>query len=210
MIRINLLPFRAARKRENVKRQLTVYILTVTLLIVGTLYVTFIYLNPQLSKCTVDKQKVESELKVQDKILREISELENGIKEVRQKLDVIKELEKNKTGPVRLLEEIARSVPRDKLWLISMNEAKGKLTLQGTAMDNETVALFMTNLEKSEYIKSVDLDSTKLTNLAKFRLNVSDFVLSCKTYAYKEEQPPAAKKETKASTTRRAAPPKKK
>jgi len=46
----------------------------------------------------------------------------------------------------------------------------------------------MTNLEKSEYVSSVDLQSAKLRNLPKYSLNVSDFVLNCKTYAYKPKK----------------------
>jgi Tfp pilus assembly protein PilN len=67
-----------------------------------------------------------------------------------------------------------------------LKESRGTLTLQGTAMDNETVALFMTNLEKSDYISAVDLQSTRMRTVAEHRLNVSDFTLECKTYAFKD------------------------
>ncbi|MFH1491046.1 MAG: PilN domain-containing protein, partial [Pseudomonadota bacterium] len=103
---------------------------------------------------------------------------------------VIKELEKNKTGPVHLLEEISKAVPKDKLWLNNLSESKGNLTLTGTAMDNETVALFMTRLEKSDFIQTVDLESVKVKALPQYRLRVSDFVLKCRTYAYKPPPPP--------------------
>jgi type IV pilus assembly protein PilN len=33
MIRINLLPFRAARKKENIRRQLSIYVLSVVCLL---------------------------------------------------------------------------------------------------------------------------------------------------------------------------------
>jgi Tfp pilus assembly protein PilN len=85
-------------------------------------------------------------------------------------------------------------VPKDKLWLRSLREKSGVLVLEGTAMDNETVALFMTNLEKSAYISSVDLKTTKLKALSRYKLDVSDFVLNCKTYAFKDEKPKSAKK----------------
>jgi Tfp pilus assembly protein PilN len=76
-----------------------------------------------------------------------------------------------------------------------MKENRGSLVLTGTAMDNETIALFMTNLEKSEYISGVDLQSAKLRTIPEYKLNVADFVLEAKTYAFKEKAaPPAAKK----------------
>ncbi|MBN2124569.1 MAG: PilN domain-containing protein [Deltaproteobacteria bacterium] len=189
MIRINLLPFRAARKKENVKRQISIYFLVVLLLLAGMAFY-FFRLNSTLSRLKEDEQTVRAQLKTYEDTIKRITELEKRIADIKKKLDVIKALEKNKTGPVHLLDEIAMAVPKDKLWLTSLNENAGQLTLQGTAMDNETVAQFMTNLEKSEYITAVDLQSTRMRDLAKYNLRISDFVLKCKTYAYKEPEPP--------------------
>jgi type IV pilus assembly protein PilN len=194
MIRINLLPFRAARKKENIRRQLMVYGLSVVLTFCIMGY-TFFYLSSTLAGLKEDQKRIQDELKGYEQTIKRIGELEKKIKEIRAKLEVIRELEKNKTGPVHLLDEISMAVPREKLWLNSMKESKGTLTLTGTAMDNETIALFMTNLEKSEYISGVDLQSAKLRNISEYKLNVADFVLEAKTYAFKEKTaPPAAKK----------------
>jgi type IV pilus assembly protein PilN len=194
MIRINLLPFRAARKKENIRRQLMVYGLSVVLLFCIMGY-TFFYLSSTLSGLKEDEKRIQDELRSYEQTIKRIAELEKKIKEIRAKLAVIRELEKNKTGPVHLLDEIAMAVPREKLWLSSMKESKGSMTLTGTAMDNETIALFMTNLEKSDYISGVDLQSAKLRNIPEYKLNVADFVLEAKTYAFKEKAaPPATKK----------------
>jgi type IV pilus assembly protein PilN len=194
MIRINLLPFRAARKKENIRRQLMVYGLSVVLTFCIMGY-TFFYLSSTLSGLKEDQKRIQDELKGYELTIKKITELEKKIKEIRAKLEVIRELEKNKTGPVHLLDEISTAVPREKLWLSSLKESKGTLTLTGTAMDNETIALFMTNLEKSEYISGVDLQSAKLRNLPDYKLNVADFVLEARTYAFKEKTaPPRAKK----------------
>jgi type IV pilus assembly protein PilN len=194
MIRINLLPFRAARKKENIRRQLMVYGLSVVLTFCIMGY-TFFYLSSTLSGLKEDQKRIQGELKGYELTIKKIAELEKKIKEIRAKLEVIRELERNKTGPVHLLDEISIAVPKEKLWLSSLKESKGTLTLTGTAMDNETIALFMTNLEKSEYISGVDLQSAKLRNLPDYKLNVADFVLEAKTYAFKEKTaPPTAKK----------------
>jgi type IV pilus assembly protein PilN len=192
MIRINLLPFRAARKKENIKRQITFFVLVLFLLLAGMTYY-FFRLNGELSALKDQENRVRAELVTFEKTIQRINALEKRIKEIRTKLDVIKTLEKNKTGPVMLLDEIAGAVPKDKLWLTSLRETKGLLTLTGTAMDNETVALFMTNLEKTEHITAVDLGNTRLRYLPDVRLRVADFVLTCTTYAFKEKPKPGRK-----------------
>jgi len=187
MIRINLLPFRAARKRENIRRQISIYALVVVFLLLVFGYYT-IHLKDTVSNLKAKEEQANTELASYKKVLDEIDGLEKRIKEIKTKLDVIKELEKGKTGPVLLLADIADSVPENKLWLNSYAESGGSLTLTGTAMDNETVALFMNNLENTERINSVDLQSATLRDLQEYNLKVSDFVLICETYAHKEKK----------------------
>ena len=192
MIRINLLPFRAARKKENVKRQIFIYAGTSVVILLAMVY-EFINLSSTLGSLNNEKKGLQGELKTYEATIKKIDRLNKKIKEIRAKLDVIKELESNKTGPVRLLDEISMAVPKDKLWLRNFSESNGKLTLSGTAMDNETVALFMTNLEKTQSVTSVDLRSTKLRRIPRYGVDVSDFVLACTTYAYKPPAPPKKK-----------------
>jgi len=183
MIKINLLPFRKKRETENIRRQLSIFVLTVVFLAAVMVY---FYLDFSIEKSGLEKQKTQKEKELADyaAVIKRINEIKKKIKEIQGKLDVIKGLEKNKTGPVHLLDEISMAVPEEKLWLASLVEKTGILTLKGSAMDNNTVALFMTNLEKAEHITSVDLKSTKLKTIAKYKLNLRDFVLSCKIYSY--------------------------
>lgn len=187
MIRINLLPFRAARKRENIRKQVTIFALVVVFFILLMVYF-FIHLSGELSDLKKEEAAKKNELATYKKTLNEIKILEKQIKEIEAKLDVIKKLEKEKSGPVHLLDEIAEAVPKGKLWLNAFDEKEGSLKLTGTAMDNETVALFMDNLKNSEHIVSVELPGVTLRDIHEYRLKVSDFVIECKTYAHKEKK----------------------
>ena len=186
MIKINLLPFRAARQKENIRRQISVYGLSVIFLLLVIGYMS-LNLNTKLNDLQSDKAQKTRELATYAETTKKIKLLETKKKQVRAKLDIIRGLEKKKIGPVRLLDELSMAVPRNKLWLTSLGEKKGILQLKGTAMDNDTVALFMTNLEKAENINSVDLISAQLKTLADYEPSVTNFVLSCKTYAFMEK-----------------------
>jgi type IV pilus assembly protein PilN len=193
MIRINLLPFRAARKKENIRRQVSYYFGTIGVVLAGMLYL-FIDQSSELSSLQERKQQVESELATYQETIKKIQELEKQIAEITKKLNVIKELEEQKTGPVRLLDQVAMAVPKDKLWLTEFVEKEGRLTLTGTAMDNETVSLYMTELEKAELITDVGFKSARTRTIADQKLRVSDFSLECTTYAHKKEEPAPQRK----------------
>jgi type IV pilus assembly protein PilN len=183
MIRINLLPFRAARKKENLRRQISIYFLSVILMVSAMAYF-YTDLNRTGSDLETRKAAKEEELAGYAHITGEIRKMKKKIAAIRSKLEVIEQLEKKKTGPVQMLREIAAAVPKDRLWLQSLEERNGIVTLKGTAMDHDTVALFMSNLENGRHIVSVDLSSTRLRRLNDYKVNVSDFVLNCKTRIY--------------------------
>ena len=185
MIRINLLPFRAARRKENIRKQISIYFLSVALLVAVIGYF-FLHLNNKLGVLEADRAEKKKEMISYTEANKKIRKIKNKIKEIRTKVEVIETLERNKIGPVRLLDEVAMAVPKNRLWLRSLDEKGGILTLMGSAMDNDTVALFMINLNGSRYIVSVDLKSTKLRNVPEYKVDVTDFVLTCKTYSYKE------------------------
>ena len=192
MIRINLLPFRAARKKENIRRQVSYYFGSVLLALAVMIY-AFLQVRGELNSLKGEKQRIETELAAFEETIKRINELEKKIADIRKKLNVIKDLEKKKTGPVRLLDEVAEAVPKDKLWLSSYDEKDGKLTLTGTAMDNETFSVFMTRLAEAELITSVDMNETKARSIPEYKLRVFDFSLECLTYAYKEPEPETKK-----------------
>ncbi|MBW1861717.1 MAG: PilN domain-containing protein [Deltaproteobacteria bacterium] len=193
MIRVNLLPFRAARKQENIRRQVSIYFLSIVCLLTLMIY-SYLSLSSELTKLKGEEKQLRSEMASYAKVVQEMARISKRTKEIQDKFDVIKALEKQRSGPVRLLEDIATSVPIDRLWLSAVVEKGGNLTLQGSAMDNDTVALFMTNLEKKKQITSVDLKTTKLQNFPKHKLNAANFVLACKTVFHKDKPKAKPKK----------------
>ncbi len=180
MIRINLLPFRAARKKENIRRETSIYFLTLVFLILVMAYLQTSS-SSRLNVLKAEEQSARKELAIYEKNNRIAAQIRAKIKEIQDRLTVIRDLEQKKGGPLKILTEIALAVPEDRLWLQSLVENGGMLTINGTAMDNDTVALFMTNLEKAKSITSVDLKSTQLQDFPKYNLKASGFVVTCQT-----------------------------
>ncbi len=183
MIRINLLPFRAAKKMENIRMQISLYVLSVVLL-VAVLSFSFIMLNSKIKELQAQESRLQKELDSYAEMLRKIKELKRKRADVKGKLDVIQGLEAQKAGPVQLFDEIAMAVPEGKLFLRSINEAKDTVSMSGVAIDYDTVARFMTNLENTTKINTVTLGSTNQTEQNK--LSVCNFTLSCTKQAGKK------------------------
>jgi type IV pilus assembly protein PilN len=186
MIKVNLFPFRAERIRENIRRQVTIYLLSVIFLILASSYF-YLDLNNKVKTLRVDRDNKQNELDSFKDTNIKIVALKKTIAAIDVKLKTIKRLEKGKTGPVKLLDDIAMSVPEDKLWLTTLKEQKGTLILNGTAMDNETVADFMDRLQNTKSINSVQLVRTRQKQIPGFDLSVKDFSLESKTYAFREK-----------------------
>ena len=164
MIRINLLPVRAARKKENIRRQVSVFFLCIVFGLCVMVYVA-ISTNRKISNLNQDIELAQTELKQYEAKAQEVRKIKSDLKKLEAKMDVIVKLEANRTGPVRLMDALTGFVVADKMWLTNLAEGTGKIKLDGVASDNKTVADFMTSLEASSLFGSVDLISSKQIEL---------------------------------------------
>jgi type IV pilus assembly protein PilN len=162
MIRINLLPVRQSKKRETVQQQLLAFagVLVVTLIVcvVWSAYKSSI-LKDRQQQITERKNEIQQ----LDKVIGEVNEFTARKKELEEKLEIIDQLKKGKTGPVRALDDLATEVP-NRIWLTKLVERGGSMTLEGTAIDHEAVSAFMKALEKSKYFSGIVLGYSKEKN----------------------------------------------
>jgi type IV pilus assembly protein PilN len=160
MIRINLLPFRKAQKKENVRRQISIFILALIFLSLG-----MSYLAVSLNRKILD---MENRIKTSTKQLDELTVLTKEIDEIKKKLDilkkktaVIKNLEMNRKSSVILLDAMTSMVIPGRMWFTSLSAISDSVEINGLALDNKTVADFMIQLESSKLFSSVSLKTLK-------------------------------------------------
>lgn len=85
-----------------------------------------------------------------------VKELESKRDLLNSKIALIAKLKKSKIGPVRVMDDFNQAVP-ERVWIRQVTEREGKMEFHGRALDNQDIALFMRNLESSEYFSRVDL-----------------------------------------------------
>lgn len=177
MITINLLPVRAARKKENVRRQVSVFLLCVVFTLCVLVYFT-ISLSHKISRINQNIETTEAELKKFQAKAEQAASIRKKLETLEEKMDVIVKLEANRRGPVRFMDALTELIIGNKMWLTSLNESQGNMKLAGVATDNKTIADFMTNLEKSPYFSSVDLISSKQTK-SEEKQSFKQFTITC-------------------------------
>jgi type IV pilus assembly protein PilN len=177
MIKINLLPVRAARKKENIRRQVSIFSLCILFGFSVVVYLT-LTMNHKISVINDDIQVAQTELKKFEAIVKQVRNMRRELKKLENKMDVIVKLEANRTGPVRVMDALTGFVVPEKMWLTTLSEKQGSLSLSGMAADNKVVADFMTSLEKSPQFRIVDLVSSKQVDLKQGR-KYKQFTISC-------------------------------
>jgi type IV pilus assembly protein PilN len=177
MIEINLLPVRAARKRESVRFQLTM----VSLILVFVLII-IAYFGWSAGK---RERRIDTQLKlVQEDLVRlnkevgEIDELKQRKAKLEQKLTVIKDLDKGRLRAAYIMGELSQRTP-EKVWIESLDKSGKDLKISGVALDNETIANFMDVLGRSKYFTGVELEITE--QIDRGGLKLMKFSLRCST-----------------------------
>lgn len=147
MIRINLLPFRAARKKENIRKQVSVFFLCLLLVLIVLGWVHF-YLGSKQTRLTTDVADTKKELALYEQKNEEIKEIRKKLQELEMRQNVIQDLEKKRFEPVHILDELAGKIVAERMWLTRLTINANQMDLDGIALDNKTVADFIDNLEK--------------------------------------------------------------
>ena len=97
MIRINLLPFRTERKKENVRRQVSLFLLSLVLVLLVLFYYNF-SLSSKIKKLNKRITVTKTELDKYNEINKEIARIKQNLENLRKKMAIITQLESNRHG----------------------------------------------------------------------------------------------------------------
>ncbi len=156
MIRINLLPFRAARSKENIRRQVSVFLLSMVLLVV-ILVIVNSHLGGRVETLEERLGDLQAEVEIYEERAQQVEKFKEELEELNKKIDIVNDLKALRKDPPELLAELTELVVSGRMQLLSMSFSQTQLRMEGLAMDNETIAVFMRRLEQSDRFSSVTL-----------------------------------------------------
>jgi len=163
MLQINLLPVREARRKED-SRQVMMQAALVLLLVLAATGFTQSIISEDISDSKARIAQMQRDIDQYKPQLDQVAAFRAKKKKLESKINVIEELDRARSGPVRVLSELASRTP-EQLWLTSLVTEGKTIVMSGKSLDNELVALFLRSLGESAYFTEVDLDKTEMKGI---------------------------------------------
>lgn len=195
MAKINLLPWRAERRRER-EREFYAMLGAAALAAVAAVFLWWYWMGMRIDDQDNRNAYLKSEIKQLDIQLAEIKELDKTKSKLLARKQIIEQLQASRSQMVHLFDELVRTIP-DSVRLGSLKQAGDILTLQGVAQSNASVANYMRNLDSSKWLTHSDLIKTEVKgadkrNRYEFGLNVKLRPPENAENLDKEDEKPAA------------------
>jgi type IV pilus assembly protein PilN len=179
MIRINLLPgprATAGKPATNVRQQVVVALGLLILTAGICLYYSGV-LERRIEQLQASKQDKQKQVAMLQEKLKQVQEYEQRKKLLEDKNRIIDQLERSRSGPVRVLDHVSQSLEPVKLWLIRLSLKDNAIELEGRALTNDDVVEFVNNLRRTEYFTNVRLIESRAgleakTNVFQFKLTM--------------------------------------
>jgi len=155
MARINLLPWRAERRKQRQREFYTMLGLAAVAGVVLSLLLYFYY-DLQISGQNERNSYLETEIAKVKEQNKEIDRLDSQKKRLLDRKQVIEELQGKRSQMVHLFDALVRTIP-DGVVLTALKQEGESLTLEGRTQSNARVSTYMRNLESSGWMSNPEL-----------------------------------------------------
>lgn len=155
MARINLLPWRAERRKQR-QKEFGVMLGLAALAGVVLWFLVNSYYNSQIEGQNERNAYLQEQIKQLDAQITEIEELDRQRARLLARKEVIEQLQANRSQMVHLFDSLVRTIP-DGVVLTTIKQEGEKLTLEGRSQSNARVSTYMRNLEGSGWMTKPDL-----------------------------------------------------
>ncbi len=162
MIKVNLLTSERPKKnRKKLKLQSQVFWSGAAA--VGMVFAwsfAWSLLSDKVERLRTNHSELTIELSSLKLKVEEVENYETNKKKVNAKIEIIRQLRKNQSIPVRLLDEVSKRLP-DRVWLLSLSEQSGSVDLSGKATSNSKIVEFTNNLKKNISFENIQILETR-------------------------------------------------
>ncbi|WP_066094249.1 PilN domain-containing protein [Xanthomonas massiliensis] len=155
MAKINLLPWRAERRKQRQREFYTMLGLSAVAGVVLSALIWFYY-DRQIDGQNERNAFLQAEIEKVQAQNKEIDQLDKQRDRLLARKKVIEELQSNRSQMVHLFDSLVRTIP-DGVVLTSLKQEGDILTLQGRSQSNARVSTYMRNLEGAGWMTQPEL-----------------------------------------------------
>lgn len=174
MIRINLLPHRAEKRRARQIQFASLCVISVVLaaLVVGMVHVA---ISARIDYQQRRNEYLKTETAKLDRQIAEIKKLREQTQALLARKEVVENLQSTRSDVVHLLDQMLRILP-DGVYLASLKQTGNRIELVGYAQSNARISTLMRAIEDSPWLDSptlVEIHATSAngTRVSQFTLN---------------------------------------
>ena len=191
MIRINLLPHREL-KRQARRRQFGILCAIVAAIGAGIVFAVGGVIQGQISVQNESNAFIKKENDKLESDIKEIAKLRDEIEGLKARQKAVEDLQGDRNLPVHVLDELVKNTPEG-IYLSSIKQAGGRVTLVGVAANQAKVADYVRNLgNNSAWLGSPELVEIRAAAIANRRLNSFTMNVSIKRPKAPEADAPRA------------------
>ncbi|MDH5648432.1 MAG: PilN domain-containing protein [Gammaproteobacteria bacterium] len=190
MTRLNLLPWREIRRKEQDKQLLSLMIFVCVLMGLAVFY-AHLHVSGLIDNQNARNNFLNQEIAKVDKQIEEIKDLKKRRAALISRMEIIYRLQGDRTQVVHLFDELVKRLPEG-IYFSSLDQKGKNLTIKGVAQSNARVSALMRNLEESNWLtepklKVINVKQTKKTTekVSQFDLTVTQTDKSAKTKSNK-------------------------
>ena len=134
-----------------------------------------------------DLVNIKKEVAIYEAKAKQVEEIKKKLDTLNKQIEVVNLLKEYREKPPQLLAKMTEVVISGRMQLTRLVSNDTNMKLEGVALDNETVAVFMLRLERSGLFSGVTLASSK--QVEKYNVNMKQFNIKCKKAVAKKEVP---------------------
>jgi type IV pilus assembly protein PilN len=155
MIRVNLLPHRAERRRA---KQLQFIVFSVISIVSGALIVGVVHaaLDARISYQERRNTYLKQEITVLDRQITEIKKLREQTQALLARKNVVENLQSTRSDVVHLLDQMLRILPEG-IYLKTLKQSGNRISIVGYAQSNARISTLMRAIEDSPWLDSPNL-----------------------------------------------------
>jgi type IV pilus assembly protein PilN len=178
MIRINLLPWRdALRKQKQSEFYVGIGISAISAIVVvlGSLY----FLNGEIQAQQDMRAKVEAKTKELRLVTKKIRDIKKKKTVIDDKIMAIQKLQNSRQKIVHFMDEVGKVIP-DSVHLTEIKQTEGQVSIKGKTQSNARISELMRNIDNSAWLVAPEISVIQMGKSNTTSGKLSDFTLTLK------------------------------